>query len=351
VAVALEFAASLGDLLVWAGAFMLAALMLYMVVGIARGLEAILGAVPLVGDIASSFVHGAASPIISELDNLRAKSDAEMAKALSFLADSLAIGFGLAVLLGLGVKLAFEYLWHHALQPLIHAIVRPVAAVAQEALGRVLAVPRQIETALGQAEGFATAEAAEALRVARGYAAEVAGVAETNAERFANEAIAKLRALEDGAVAGATRLANEGIAAAAAAETTAVSTSEAFATATVDAAVGAIDTTLDGLGLGLKGVEDWRKLLEAAAGVGGLGLLIAALPNLLAFVNSLATDAGLANKECRNKVGKICQTNPAQWEGLLAGLVPLGFAFSLHELAALARPLISELEPLIKKAA
>lgn len=317
MAVALEFAASLGDLLIWAGAFILASLLLYMLVGIAHGLSGAVSWIPGVGDAASGFVNRAADPIIDELDSLRSKSDAEMAKALSFLADSLAIGFGLAILLGLGVKLAFAYLWHHAIRPLILALVAPVLHIAQQALGLVEEVPRLIETALGRAERYAVGEAEKALSVAETFAARAAHAAEASAAKYADEAVGKLRAIEDSAIAEATRLGNAGIAAAATAEAGAIAQAEAYADAAVGAAVGTIDIGIGAIGGEVRTVEEQIASLNKLAGVGGIAALIAAIPALQILVHAIAEQAGLGSAECRGKVKGICGTSSGAWENLL----------------------------------
>jgi hypothetical protein len=68
------------------------------------------------------------------------------------------------------------------------------------------------------------------------------------------------------------------------------------------------------------------------------------------LVRALEREAGLGRPECRRNVRNICGSDPAMWESLLAGLVPLGAILSLAELAHLARPLVDELAPAIAEA-
>lgn len=65
---------------------------------------------------------------------------------------------------------------------------------------------------------------------------------------------------------------------------------------------------------------------------------------------TIAAESGLNNPECRGKVKGICTTTPALWERFLAGLVPLGAALDLQDLARAAeaaaeaaRPAVDEL--------
>jgi len=114
------------------------------------------------------------------------------------------------------------------------------------------------------------------------------------------------------------------------------------------AAEGAVAGELPELpGLGYDALRDafGRLDLERLAGLLGAGALTGYL------VQALAREAGLADAECRGKVKQICATDAAAWENLLAGLVALGFAFSLRELYDVARPLVDELAPVIAQAA
>ena len=72
----------------------------------------------------------------------------------------------------------------------------------------------------------------------------------------------------------------------------------------------------------------------------------------------IAAESGLNNPECRGKVKGICSTTPALWERFLAGLVPLGAALDLQDLARAAeaaaeaaRPAVDELVRLTMDAA
>jgi hypothetical protein len=85
--------------------------------------------------------------------------------------------------------------------------------------------------------------------------------------------------------------------------------------------------------------------LERLAGMLGAGAVAGYL------VQALTREAGLTDAECRAKVKQICATDPNAWASLLEGLAVLGFAFSLRDLYEVAQPMVSELEPIIARAA
>lgn len=226
------------------------------------------------------------------------------------------------------------------------------------------------------------------------------------AEGYTDKAIGRLQALEDAAVDHAVALAvdakNAGIAAAASALTTAEGYTDSAKAAAIAAAAGALTTAesytdaaknvaLEAAGGALTTAEHYADVAanaaeagaEAAAaqataavssalgevrsiaidvqhdlgtiegtfGAAGLGALVAGIPALATFLNAIATETGLENKDCRQKVKGICATPSNVWEDLLAGLVATGFAFSLVELAEVAEPLAMELVPVIEQAA
>lgn len=305
---------------------------------------------PIGGWLAGA-VHGAIDPIVAGLTDVQHGLEAGLAESWGFLAESIRLTVRGTHLLGGYLAQALDFLWHHAIIGLVHAITHPIAKVANDALALVNAVPKAIADAEADALAYADRVGTVALRDAEAYAAEIAHTAQHRAEAFANQAVAGLKALEDAAIGEALKLAHEGISAAAEAEQTAVSTAEAYANAAVATAEQSIAAGVGVLEGGLTTVEDQLKALEQAVGAAGLVALIAALPSLLTLVRAIATEAGLGNAECRNKVKNICSVDPSAWEGLLAGLLPLGFLFTLPELVAVARPLIGDLEPLIRQAA
>lgn len=73
--------------------------------------------------------------------------------------------------------------------------------------------------------------------------------------------------------------------------------------------------------------------------------LLAAVPALAALVNTIATEAGLENADCRSKVKGICTTPLDEWAGLLDDLIPLTLAFSLAEMFSLIESIGNELVP------
>jgi hypothetical protein len=99
------------------------------------------------------------------------------------------------------------------------------------------------------------------------------------------------------------------------------------------------------------GVENDLGTIEGQYGALGVAGLIAAMPAVATLVNAIASEAGLENRDCRQKVKGICATDSSAWGDLLAGLAATGFAFSLLELAEVADPLIVRLAPVIEQAA
>lgn len=311
--------------------------------------------------------------VIGALDDAIKGVEKVTAKFESGLIDSFGLLIAIPVLLYLGIKAALSYLWSSALKPIIHSIVDPVKALADKAASRVTSLEATVANNLSSAESYARARATEAVSTAKAYvesritAAELTlrgdiAAALAAAFAYADTAVSKLRAAEDAAVASAVGLAAEakhagelaGQAALAAAEAelgpeiAAVRAVDAQALAQLDAAGKAALAGLEGVVIN---VGDDLSAIEGAIGAVGAGALIASIPAIATLVHAIATEAGLENAECRQKVKGICGTNTGAWTGLLEGLAAIGFAFSLEELVKVATPMVGELAPIIAKAA
>lgn len=317
------------------------------------------------------------------------------AKFESGLLDSLGILVAIPLLLAYGVKAALEYLWNHALGPFVHNIADVAKGVADKAWSHVQTLEGTVASNVGKAEDYADGVAAHALSSAKTYADKWidnavsvlnsnirAGVAE--AESFASTAVGKLRTAEDAAIDTAVNLAGAakaaGVAAAAGALATAehelavardealgaaagaLTTAEDFAARqaaavradALAAAAGveaAVTGSLDVVRAIAIGAENELKDLEGIYGALGTATLIASIPALATIVHAIASEAGLENQSCREKVKDVCRTDPSQWGNLLAGLAVVGFGFNFRELYQVAEELVGDLAPIIKQAA
>jgi hypothetical protein len=91
--------------------------------------------------------------------------------------------------------------------------------------------------------------------------------------------------------------------------------------------------------------------LVGSLGISGSAAAIASIAALATVVTAIATEAGLGNASCRDKVGGICGTDSNAWEGLLAGLVAIGVAFSLKDIVDAANTIFDDAASLIQAAA
>lgn len=321
--------------------------------------------------------HGIAvaleNSVVSALDDAIKGVEKVTARFESGLIDSFGLLIAMPVLLYLGVKAALSYLWSAALVPKIHSIVDPIKALADKASAKVSSLEATVSNNLSSAEAYARARATEAVGTAKAYVESRISAAElvlrgdiaaalAVATAYADTAVSKLRAAEDAAVSSAVGLAAEAKFAGEAAGRAALLAAEAEFGPEI-AAVRAIDAAalaqLDAAGkaalAGLEGVVinvgDDLQAIEGAIGAVGVGALIASIPAIATLVTAIATETGLENAECRQKVKGICGTNAGDWAGLLGGLAAIGFGFSLRELVEIAEPMIGELAPILEQAA
>lgn len=311
--------------------------------------------------------------VIGALDDAIKGVEKATARFESGLIDSFGMLIALPALAILGTKAALQYLWNEALRPTIHSITDPIRTTATRALNRVDDLTDTVAQNLASAEAYARARASSALESARSYAdGRVDAIARTlrgdiaaaisTAERYADEAVGRLRAAEDAAIANAVGLAAAARAAGEAAAAAALATAEhdiAAGVATAEAAAAGALAASDAAGkaaldvvrsVAVTAEQDIETVLgELDART--VAALIASIPALATIVNAIATEAGLENAACRTKVKGICGTDPTSWGNLLAGLAAIGLAFNLRELNAVAKPLIGGLSTIIREAA
>lgn len=317
------------------------------------------------------------------------------AKFESGLIEAMTLLIGIPLLLGFAVYKAFQYLWNHALVPLVHSITDAISTRATQALSKVTALEGTVETDLGLAKRYADGAASGALSGAKAYADKWIDnavhvlngnidAAVTEAEAFASTAIGKLRAAEDSAIATVAGLAAQaehaGVNAAASALATAERELAAARAEALTAAGGALTAAEDfaarqaarveaeafAAAAGVEaaatgaldvvrsiavGAENELKDLEGIYGALGTATLIASIPAIATLVHAIAIESGLENQSCRSKVKDVCATDPSQWGNLLAGLAVVGFAFNFRELYKVAEELVGDLAPIIKQAA
>lgn len=336
----------LGEVVLYFGRFILAALAFYLVAGIAAGLRRI----PIIGGSLS----GVADFIVREIaDPLKADmkaSEAAIAKGLLGIADSLAVLVGLFLVLGIGVKDALAYLWNEALRPLILGIVKPVRTLADEALAGADNALRTAAHYLQQAEQYAQGQANAAAAAARHFAtAEIKKATDAVRSEFGGD-IAKLQAAETQAVTHAMQVAADGIAAAKIEAESLFGQAEADAKA-LDAKTAATFTSaLAGVKSIAVTAEDDLSTVLGNLSTGQVAAIIESVPLLATLVHTIAIETGLENQACRGKVKQVCATNPSQWTSLLTGLAAADIALNLREVVAgaalLAKPAAALLQEL-----
>lgn len=245
------------------------------------------------------------------------------------LIDSFGMLIAIPALLFLGVKAALEYLWHHALRPLVHDIVDPVSDVADEARTKAKAAAAAAAAAVTTAENYADGVGARAVDDAAAFTRREIAAAVATTERYADQAVATLRDAENAAIASVAQIASAAEGEAAAAVSAAIDAARAVAIP--------VEHELDALDAYIKSL--------------GLTALVAAVPALATLLSRVLAETGLENEECRTKVKGICGTDPAAWGGLLASLALLTGTLSLRELVDFVRPLVKPAGDLIRQAA
>lgn len=316
----------LGAILVWAVAFALATLAYYLARAVAAPFDI---SIPGLGKPFHGVAVAIENAIIEPMNDVRQASEAGIAKGVSGLLASLELIVGLTLLLGDGVKLALQYLWNHALGPFVHSITDKIATDARQALAKIDGVETTITHDIAAATATIEAQAVKEIAAAgTALRAEIQS-AKAEALAYADDAVAKLRAAEDAALARAAAIASAAAASADAAAQTALA---------------------DVRGISIP-INVPLPSLDELAGLAGAGALIASIPALATLVQALAVDTGLENESCRTKVKGICGTDPSAWAGLLAGIAEIGVGFSLADLATFAETITGDVAGLLEQAA
>lgn len=359
----------LGEVLLYFGAFILAALGYYIAKAIADHIDvSIAGYHPFAG-IATAIENAIVTPLKQIMDG----ASAGIAKGLQGIGDSLATIVGLFLVLGVGVKDALAYLWNQALSPRIESIVAPVRTLAGKAETDVRALEKTVAADLGKAERYADGKADAAKTAAEHYADAAVASAAATIRAETGAAIDKLRSAEDAAVTRAMNVAADGIAAAEALTRQLVGEAEQQAQAGVaeaealaaqgvttaeqqaSAALAATEATFTSALAGVKSIavtaEDDLTSVLGKLSTGDVAAIIASVPLLATLVHTLATETGLENQACRSKIKGVCGTDPAQWSSLLAGLGIVTGLLSLEEIVKLARPMVGLGAALVREAA
>lgn len=360
----------LGLLLLWSGAFILASLAVYLAQALASVIDIDL---PLIGRPFHGIAVAFQNAIVHPLDSVRKKAENGVTTGFSDLVQSLELAIGLTLLLGLAVKLALSYLWNHALEPFVKLLLKPAEALLHT-LQRDLAgfeaevavdfstaytyIDDTVASATGTIESTLRRELKSGVAAAEGYAdtavatlrtAETAAL--TAAVSALNEGIAAAKRAEDAALGAAVTELEAGLTAAEQLARQEVAQAEAVAASALAQADGIIDASIAGVKSIAVTVEDDLSTLIGNNTLLGAAGLIAAIPLLSTLVSTIATETGLDNQACRQKVKGICATDPTAWANLLGGLAVLGFAFSLKDLYGIAEPLVGELASVIEQAA
>lgn len=338
--VALE---DLGTLVPWAVAFGVASLAIILAKAIAAPFN-----VSILGTRPFQFVaDGIEAGIVNPLNDFRAKSDAEIAKAFNALVDDTATVLGVFLVLGLGIKAALTYLWKTALGPFVHAITDTIARDASHALSDVTALTKTVTDNLASAESYAVARAEKALSDATSAAYNFAQSALSQAESYADDAVAKLRTAEDSAIDNAVSIANAAKAAGLAAAASAESAAEAVAKSALAESEAAASTALAQVKAIAVGAEGDLSDFEAYIKSLGLPATIAGVASISTLLTLVLSETGLENSSCRGKVKQICGTDPSIWTSILLGAAAVGIAIDYKAIIEAALTLVTETESAI----
>lgn len=199
---------------------------------------------------------------------------------------------------------AFRFAHNTVIPDIVHAVVDPTIATVSALDARADAIERDLHTGLAKAEHVAVTSAAAALSTAERDIADLGrGIEADIAERLDRLHAEIDKGIND-AVGVAERQGAQAIDALRTAEQAAINQAE---------------------GVGALALDEIHKL------AGGLDLttiagLLAAIPLLNTLVQTLATETGLSNAECRAKVKQVCSTDPQRWSRLL-GLMGLSLVW------------------------
>lgn len=367
MAIAIESGLELSAILFWVIWFALLTIIIWIAYGFEQALAGF--SIPGVGNPFKSLANDLAKYVSEPVDRLRKNAEKGIVKGFNGLVQSLELLVGLYLLLGLAQQKALAYLWNHALVPLVKFVGNTLLDAALDVKGRITAAIYSGATAVVaaglRAEGWVTALVVKYARLAIHDALAIGGainseiaaldtklhhevtVAIRDVEGYADTAVHALRKAEDAALAGAVSVLHAGIVAAEKAATEEFHAAEREAAAALAGADATINAAIAGVKSIAVTLEDDLGTLLGKLSPADVAALLAAIPLLGLLVNTIATESGLNNSECRSKVKGICGTNPLQWAGLLAGIAAIGVSFDLADILKASLAVYSETEGLI----
>lgn len=221
-----------------------------------------------------------------------------------------------------------------------------VAAASGALTSLIDAAKNAAEQAAADALSAAVTKLDTAVSDARAAAASGIATAEKDAGDLVSQAvdaltgqITNLKASTNAALAAVAGAASSALSSASGAIGTEISAAVSGAEALASAGDQAVTAALDQVRSIAITAETDVQTLAGAAGIAGSAALISSIPALATLVYAIANEAGLGNSQCRQKVGKVCSTDPAAWAQLLAGAAFLALAFDFKEFVDVAEQL------------
>lgn len=305
----------------------------------------------LVGGYIADAIDSLTSPLLSGVQDALSALEKSAASFEQGLLQSLELLVGIPLVLADGLYVGLKALWTHYLAPFVNHVVADIRADVKGIEQDITSLYTLATTDLARAETYADKEISAASGALYAELRSEIHAAENAAEGYADKAVSALRAAEDAALSKAIAAANAGIAAAEAAAHTAETEAEAFTSGAVAKAEALANTAIaDVRGIAV-GAEDDIATLIGKYGLAGAAGLIASIPLLATLVNTIATESGLENADCRSKVKGICGTSTPAWENLLAGIAAIGVAFNLRDIVDAADAIFTDAADLIQAAA
>lgn len=307
-------------------------------------------AIPVIGKPFAGIATTIENGIVSWLDDAIRGVEKVTARFFSGLIDSLGILVGVTLIALILVKDALAYLWNQAVQPLIHTVVAPIRTLAEAAVAKVDALTGTVAADLTRAEHYAAGVASSATTDALNILRPEITAAEHAATRYADEAVAALRAAEDSAVGHVVALVAEAQAGGLAAAALAATEAEVVAAAALGQVETGATAALDAVKAIAIDLGHELDVITAGRDAAGVAALIASIPALATLVHVLATDTGLENADCRSKVKGICASDPHAWAGLLGAIATAGLLFDFKQIVHAATLLAAPVVELVKQA-
>lgn len=280
--------------------------------------------------------------LIAWLDDAIRGVEKIAARFFSGMIDSFGLLIAIPILVYIGARDALTYMWNSALMPRVHSVTDSIRATATEARDDVKALASTVADDYVNARNYADARASHAIESAEAFTTtKVAGAVAAVRGELAN-AVQTLEHTIDTATDGALSTALHAVHAAELAVEGEIADAEGAAAAALAQSQALGQAALDAVKSIAVTVEDDLSTIEGGLGALGVAGLIAAIPAIATLVQSIATESGLENAECRTKVKGICGTHPSAWANLLAGAALAGVSFGLSDLVGVAKELIEE---------